>query len=179
MSKVKDAKKEFLQTQLRELETAIQAIESQGGTVPQSFIDSRNKLKSQLNPNKFNAKKVEWNGILFDSTFEKNAAEYYTSCGIPYKHQVKFVLQEPFDLKYPDKIYNDEKIREIAYNADFVIEDRIIIDTKGNHATQTRTFEDKWKMLKNKHRDRYIYLLVTNRQELILSVGIIKRILNI
>ena len=82
---------------------------------------------------KFNAKKIEYNGITFDSTVEKN---YYIELQQKVKNgeiksfsiQPKYILQDKF-TKF------DKHYREISYSPDFMIinnDDSItLVDVKG------------------------------------------------
>lgn len=178
MAKLTDKAKAEIKSKLEDVNIQIEKMRQAGVKVPSILINTRNQLESQLNKNKYNAIKKEWNGMDFDSTFEMEYAQLLTKCGIEYEHHRVFELMPAFELKRPDGVEEfEEKIRAIKYEPDFVICDKIIIDVKGNEATQTRTFEDKWKMLKNIHRDRYYYMLVSNHQEAGLSVSKIKQIL--
>lgn len=173
-------KKALIKRKLEDINISINKVRDAGVPVPDNLINIRNKLESQLNPNKYNAKKREWNEMQFDSTVEMEYAQLLTKMNIPFEHHRVFELMPKFELTYPNTT-NDfsEKIRAMTYEPDFVIHDKIIIDVKGEQATQTRTFEDKWKLLKNMYRDRYYYLLVSNKSEAVQSISHIKRILGI
>lgn len=176
--KLSDSEKEATRLKLSQLETDIQYLEQRGVPVPSSLIASRNAYTSMLNTNKFNAQKTERDGLVFDSAFESKVAMVFEKNEIPYKHQVRFLIMEPFDLNYKVGV-NDEKehLLAINYNADFVIHDLIVIDVKGNKATETETFKLKWKLLKNKFRERYHYFLIGNTMELAMATAKIIRLL--
>lgn len=90
---------------------------------------------------KYNAKKVEVDGIIFDSSAE---AEYYKVLkgkGVEFEIQPKFLLQEATEL-------DGEKLREISYIADFRV-GNLVIDIKG---VQTEAFKMKAKLFKNKYK---------------------------
>lgn len=91
--------------------------------------------------NKYNSKKVEIDGILFDSSIE---AEYYKvlkSKGEEFEIHPKFVLQEKCSI-------DEEKIGGITYIADFRV-GNIVIDIKG---VETTDFKMKAKMFKAKYK---------------------------
>ena len=104
------------------------------------------------NKQKFNAKKIEYNGIIFDSTVEKN---YYIELQQKVKNgeiksfsiQPKYVLQDKF-VKY------GKKFREICYSPDFMIinnDDSItLVDVKG---FSTPASELRKKLFDYKFRD--------------------------
>ena len=104
------------------------------------------------NKQKFNAKKIEYNGIIFDSTVEKN---YYIELQQKVKNgeiksfsiQPKYVLQDKF-TKF------DKKYREISYSPDFMIinnDDSItLVDVKG---FSTPASELRKKLFDYKFRD--------------------------
>lgn len=90
---------------------------------------------------KYNSKKVEIDGILFDSSIE---AEYYKvlkSKGEEFEIQPKFVLQEKCSI-------DGEKIGGITYIADFRV-GNTVIDIKG---VETTDFKMKAKMFKAKYK---------------------------
>lgn len=179
MGKLSKKEKDVISAKLKDVNIQIEKMRKMDIKVPDSLVNIRNQLESKLNSNKYNAKKQEWNGMDFDSTFEMEYAKLLTKCNISFEHHRIFTLMEAFELTYKESgIEFNEKIRAITYEPDFVIDDKIVIDVKGNEATQTRTFEDKWKLLKNKYRDRYHYIIISNNQEAGLSISIIKKILN-
>lgn len=172
--------KNAIKGKLETINRSINELRDKNIPIPESMIAAKNKLETKLNPNKYNAKKREWNEMQFDSTVEMEYAQLLTKMGIVFEHHRVFVLMEKFELTYKGNTGDfSEKIRSITYEPDFVIDDKIIIDVKGEMATQTRTFEDKWKLLKNIHRDRYYYILVGNKSEAMQSISHIKRILGI
>ncbi len=65
---------------------------------------------------KYRAKKIEFEGIMFDSKLELEFYQRLRNQGITViERQTKFILQESFHI-------GKELIREIAYKADFLIE---------------------------------------------------------
>ena len=178
MAKLSKHERALIEAQLININSQIEKIRQINAKVPDILINTRNQLESKLNPNKHNAKKSEWNGMNFDSTFEMEYAQLLHRCGIQFEHHRIFELMKPFELKYGGILSEfDQKIRAITYEPDFVIEDYIIIDVKGNEATQTRTFEDKWKLLKSIHGTRYYYMLIENASSAGLSISKIRLIL--
>jgi hypothetical protein len=102
--------------------------------------------------NKYHNKKITIDGILFDSKREGN---YYTklklmqNAGLIWnlELQKKYILQASFT-------FNDKKIREISYYADFVYEDKDglhVIDVKGGNATKTDVYKLKKKLFIKKY----------------------------
>lgn len=92
--------------------------------------------------NKYNSKKVEVDGILFDSSIE---AEYYKvlkSKEEEFEIHPKFVLQEKCSI-------DGEKIGGITYVADFRV-GNTVIDIKG---VETTDFKMKAKMFKAKYKN--------------------------
>ncbi len=89
---------------------------------------------------KYRAKKIEFEGIMFDSKLELEFYQRLRNQGITViERQTKFILQESFHI-------GKELIREIAYKADFLIEwcwRQIYIDSKG---METPEFKIKHKM---------------------------------
>lgn len=70
--------------------------------------------------------------------------------------QVPFLLQESFK-------FDGKTIRPIKYVADFVyVKDGItyVEDVKPSPILATADFKLKWKMLKNRYRDMYKYIIV-------------------
>lgn len=108
--------------------------------------------------NKYRNKKVFYDGILFASGGEANR---YAELKIlekigrieNFEIQKKFVLQPGFNC-------NGKNILPICYFADFVYYDNdlkktVIEDFKGY---ETDEFKIKWKMLKFKYSDKFIYI---------------------
>lgn len=105
--------------------------------------------------NKYNAKKTEYKGILYDSKWEANRAyelEMLQRAGQikDLQRQVRFILQE-------DYINNKgQKIRPISYIADFVYTTKsgkkVVEDTK-SPATKTAEYRIKKKLFEYKYRD--------------------------
>lgn len=102
--------------------------------------------------NKYHNKKVEYDGIKFDSVKEKNryiGLKQMEKLGIiqNLQRQVKYELQPSFKL-------NGKTIRTITYIADFVyIQDgvEIIEDVKGSKYMETEAFKIKKKMFEYKY----------------------------
>lgn len=91
---------------------------------------------------KYNSKKVEVDGILFDSSIE---AEYYKvlkNKGEEFDIHPKFILQEKCSI-------DGEKIGGITYVADFRV-GNTVIDIKG---VETTDFKMKAKMFKAKYKN--------------------------
>lgn len=115
---------------------------------------------------KYRSKKCTYNDIDFDSTLErdyyiylKNNKEKLGICDI--QLQVPFILQEKCRV-------NGKALREIKYTCDFLLAyldgHEEVIDTKGSKFNCTNEFKLKWKMLKFKHRDEYIYRIVSKKK---------------
>lgn len=86
-----------------------------------------------------NARKVERDGIEFDSRLESHMHALLSMHNIPFEFQVKYELQPGFR-------YNGDAVRPITYTVDFELAQfDLIVDTKG-HKTQQGTM--RVKMLK-------------------------------
>lgn len=167
--------REAWKKKLSEVQTQITFLETKELDVPQSLLDERNKIKNKLNQNKYNAKKVDYNGQVYDSEIEADYAKFLDKLKIPYERQVTFTLMEAFSFE-SDYLIKKEKIQDICLTVDFVIYNTIIIDIKGHKATQTQEFLIKWKLLKNIFRGDKVYLKIEKRSEFPISVGIIKKV---
>lgn len=111
-----------------------------------------------MTKNKYNNKKVVYNGIKFDSAIE---ARYYEYLKVlkeqkiieSFELQPKFVLLDPFEK-------NGKKFRAITYNADFLVTyvdgHKEVIDIKG---MVTQQFELRRKLFE--HRYPYELKLLT------------------
>lgn len=179
--KLDEKTKEYYRSKQAEVNKAIEVFRTQGLEPPPALIKNSNHWNGLLNQNKFGAKKDTTSvaGETFDSNFEGKVAKMFHQIGVPYESQRKFKIMETFKLTYPeDSGALVENIQDIEYKADFVIHDKIIIDVKGNKATQTPEFNLKWKLLKNKYRDRYYYILIGNNTELMFAIGKIKTIIS-
>lgn len=110
--------------------------------------------------NKYNAQKIESDGIEFDSKFEAQKwqeLKMLERIGVikDLQRQVRFILQDSY-------INNKgEKVRPISYIADFCYFDtkkkqNIVMDTKG---LETEVFRIKKKLFENRYRD-YLFLVV-------------------
>lgn len=150
--KISSEEQAFLETQIKELETSILALQKGGMAVPPFLTDKLATLKSKLNPNKFNAKKIVYNGIEYDSTREAGFAKLLDSMNVKYQYQAEVTLQEAFSV-------DGEKIQDICLTVDFLVESEYFVDVKGYI---TQDFAIKWKMLKNKFRETRKYFLVKN-----------------
>lgn len=97
---------------------------------------------------KYGAKKIEVDGIIFDSKAE---AKFYTQLKnnkIEFELQPKFLLQEAFKK-------NGKHFRKIEYIADFKIGNRVI-DIKG---IETEAFKIKKKLFEYKYPELKLELL--------------------
>lgn len=178
MAKQDTKKLEILNAKEALLQRQISLFRQDNKEVPKQLTDALNKIQTQINPNKYNAKKVTHNGMNFDSAFEMWYCQLLEKTNINFEHHRVLVLQEKFSLTYEESMRDySENIQAITYEPDFVIDDLIIIDIKGNQATETQVFINKFKMLKNRYRDRYYYIIVSNKSEAILSIALIQRIL--
>lgn len=117
---------------------------------------------------KYWAKKIEFEGIMFDSQLELSFYKKLRDQGITViERQTKFVLQEAFRIE-------KELIREIAYKADFLIEwcwHKIYIDSKG---METPEFKIKHKMWLHKYRDTHKLIVTGSFTRLMLTLNAIK-----
>lgn len=105
------------------------------------------------------ARKIEIDGVKFDSRLEMYAYNRLKMLGIKFEFQKKIVLQESFK-------YLGENIRAITWTYDFYIPDaHVIMDTKG-FSTDIATM--KIKIAKKYFCDREvgrIFLLPKNKKE--------------
>lgn len=100
--------------------------------------------------NKFNAKKMEVNGVKFDSKLELYMYKLLKAYNIPFEFQIRKQLQPKFN-------FYGENIREIYMVIDFVIRpdgtDKVYyVDTKG-YATDKAIL--KYKMLRCKLKEEH------------------------
>lgn len=168
---IKNEKREALELEVSQINGAISAFRVASMDVPKDLLDRLNRIQSILHPNKYNAVKVDYNGVKYDSTLEANFAKFLDAHNIPFEVHKKIILQEGFRLNTNFITENSkpgvgEAIQAITYEADFVLADfRIIVDVKGNSATETEEFKIKFKMLKNKYRETKRYLLIRKQSE--------------
>lgn len=109
-----------------------------------------------LNPNKYNAKKVEINGVQYDSRHEARDGaklQQLASAGIisNLQRQVRFVLQEGY------RNNQGKAIRPICYIADFVYErdgQKYVQDSKG---VRTEVYKIKRKLFEKRYPE-YIFV---------------------
>lgn len=108
------------------------------------------------NPNKYNAKKVEINGVQWDSKHEARDGaklQQLASAGIisNLQRQVRFVLQEGY------RNNQGKAIRPICYIADFVYErdgQKYVQDSKG---VRTEVYKIKRKLFEKRY-PKYIFV---------------------
>lgn len=126
------------------------------------------RFKQTSTQPKYKSKKIEIDGIEFDSRLEGFMYEKLRDAGIRFELQKKYELQSKFK-------YNSESIRAITYTVDFYLPDYdICIDTKGI-ATQQGLM--RIKMLKRHFFDNGLntkILLPKNQKECIALVGELK-----
>lgn len=112
--------------------------------------------RKSSNPNKYNAKKVEINGVQWDSKHEARDGaklQQLASAGIisSLQRQVKFVLQEGY------RNNQGKAIRPICYIADFVYErdgQKYVQDSKG---VRTEVYKIKRKLFEKRYPE-YIFV---------------------
>lgn len=103
-------------------------------------------MKSNKGRSKYGNKKIESNGVKFDSKLELYCFNMLRNLGFEFEFQKKIVIVEKFR-------YNGEGIRELTIVVDFVLNyngKTIYIDTKG---FPTEVSKLKYKLLKNKIKD--------------------------
>lgn len=99
---------------------------------PMSLAEFRKMRHTLLPENRKikNARKVERDGIRFDSRLELFMYDLLKMAGIRFERQKRYTLQPSFR-------YNGVAIRPITYTVDFWLPDHnLIIDTKGYHTQQ-------------------------------------------
>lgn len=100
---------------------------------------------------KYNAKKHEYDGIVFDSLME---LKFYKELK---NSLLDFSMQQTFELQ-PKFTYKGQTILPIKYKCDFIVEDTWVIDIKG---MKTPDFKLKEKMFKYKYGDKYNFICLT------------------
>lgn len=138
-----------------QLEESILSLQKAGTPVPDSLTKRLSELESKASPNKFNAKKIIYNGIKYDSTREANFAKRLDQSGMKYMYQVEVELM-------PELTLESEKIRPIKIIVDFLVETDWFIDVKG---ITTQHFEDKWKLLKHKFQNSKKYIIARKESD--------------
>lgn len=121
-----------------------------------------------LERSKYGAKRIEYDGIMFDSKLELSFYMKLRENGITIlERQTKFILQESFRIE-------KELIREIAYKADFLIEwcgKKYYIDSKG---METPEFKIKHKMWLSKFRHEHNLIVTGSFNRLMETLNAIK-----
>ena len=116
-------------------------------------VNVEGAVQSAPNKGKYGARKVEFEGLKFDSTMEFHYYQYLQrqkEIGeiLDIELQTVFLLQPKFR-------YKDKAIREINYKSDFKVTYKdgsvIVFDVKG--MPPTPDFKLKWKMLKYLHQE--------------------------
>jgi hypothetical protein len=105
---------------------------------------SYNSWKGGKKKNKYNAKKVLFNGVLFDSKRELRMYQMFKKHNIPFEMQYKVVLSPSF------KDAANTTVKQIYMKVDFVVpynDIKLYIDTKG---VVTPDANNKFKLLKYK-----------------------------
>ena len=112
---------------------------------------------------KYNAKKTEYRGIVYDSKWEAEKAyqlDMLERAGQirDLRRQVRFILQDEYVNN------KGEKVRPISYIADFVYHDvknnkDIVMDTK-SPATRTQAYRIKKKMFEYRYPE-YLFIEAT------------------
>lgn len=100
---------------------------------------------------KYNSKKIEYNGIKFDSKMEKDYYIYLLK--LKEKGEVVNIELQPSFLLLDKFKYKDKTIRKITYKADFKVtyKDHVeVVDIKG---MMTDVFKIKRKMFLSKYND--------------------------
>jgi len=112
---------------------------------------------------KYNNKKVEVNGILFDSKAER---DYYLLCILPLiqSGEIKSVKFHPKYVLLPAFKKNGRKYRAITYFADFEVVyrngKREVIDVKG---VKTKVFMLKRKLFEHKYKKLHLKVVRRNK----------------
>lgn len=139
-----------LEKEISQLEDTIQKFRDNNLPVSDILLNKLSELKAKLKPNKINARKFAVNGIEYDSIREAKFAQALIKAGIPFEHQVEFILQPSFKIE-------GESIQDIAIIVDFVVDGQFIVDVKGYIMP---VFSIKWKMLKYNLKDTYKYFTI-------------------
>lgn len=106
---------------------------------------------------KYNAKKVEDDGYVFDSKAEHR--RYLQLKELKVQGVIRNLEVHPQKILLPAFLYGDERVRKVSYEADFQYFDTRdglihIEDAKGAHTRKDPLFRVKWKMLQYQLRDR-------------------------
>ena len=98
---------------------------------------------------KYHARKVKYDGYVFDSGVEK--LHYIVLRSYEQTGEISGLEVHPKFILQPSFSYMGKHVRAITYTADFrYIKDKMIVvdDVKGGKATMTELFNVKWKMVK-------------------------------
>jgi hypothetical protein len=141
---------------IKEQERLINLMQSSDAPDKELVIASCNEKLVELKSNlhSFNAKKIVYEGITFDSNLEKNFYVMLKKENINFVHQLSIPLVPGFELY-------GEKIKPVTIIIDFLVDNKII-DTKGNFTEKSKI---KWKMLKYKFKEQYEYHLPSNLKQ--------------
>lgn len=150
----------------------ISKMEANGEKATDQIYQLRDKLKAETSKNKFNARKVTIDGIEYDSTIEAKYKLFLDNINLPFEYHKKITLLPKTGLRYSvmSGMKSDENIQDMELEIDFLIDDFVLIDVKGGEATKTPEFVNKFKLLKNLYKERFVYVLVSSIAEFRLTL---------
>ena len=99
--------------------------------------------------NKYGARKVKYDGYIFDSKVER--LRYIELISLERSGQISGLEVHPKFILQPSFSYMGKHIRAITYTADFkYTENKMLVveDVKGGRATMTEAFNIRWKIVK-------------------------------
>lgn len=165
------AQEKEIRSKLKALDEYILSEQKAGRTVDDLLLNKKAEYENKLNPNgKLNAKKIYEDGIEFESNLEKDMYKALKDAGyklgVDFDIQVHFTIMEGFML-------HGKSIRPIDIYVDFIFKSRVLIETKGFPMPDWKL---KWKLLKNIHRDNYVYLVPSNKTEIKSVIQLLKTI---
>lgn len=155
--------------QLERLNTLIDSLEKKGQDIPSTLLEAKDKLLKETSRNKFNARAIIIDGVKYDSTLEGKYKLFLDKLkDINFEYHKKITLLPKNGLRYRFSVPGikfDENIQDIELETDFFIEDFVIVDVKGGEATKTDSFINKFKLLKNIYKERFVYVLVSSEAD--------------
>lgn len=115
------------------------------------FKKSKPKLTRQVKRQKYHAKKVTIDGMVFDSKAEGAYYVHLKNLKLDFKIHEPFTILDSFTLEYPKK-----HVRACKYTPDFSIYEHgkliSVVDVKGGNATKTRASVLRMKMFEARYK---------------------------
>ena len=115
------------------------------------FKKSKPKLTRQVKRQKYHAKKVTIDGMVFDSKAEGAYYLHLKNLKLDFKIHEPFTILDSFNLEHPKK-----HVRACKYTPDFSIYEHgkliSVVDVKGNRATLTEASRLRMKIFMSKYK---------------------------